>query len=186
MMLVRKSSAVAVSFLAISTVCYAQDDARPVFYVGVGGSYIFENFEDANDRGINVDGSLGFNAKLGARFQPNFAVELDYLFIDGFDLNDVVELDGFTYSANGKGYLSTGRIQPYGLFGVGWADLEANARGLRISSSASDLFYRFGVGADMHVTEHITFYLEASYDLATGDIKKTDFIPVTVGLQYRF
>ncbi len=184
------SSILALSVLLVTTLSYADDYTKPGFSLGVGGSMIFENF-DTGISGLDFDESPGFNVKLGYRVNELFEAEIDYLFIDGFDGTvsgvQALELDGFALTGNGKLYLQTGKVQPYGLLGIGMADLEIrDTLGLGLSSSESDLVFRFGGGLDIYAVENVLFFAEVSYFLTHGDIEDTDFIPVTIGAKYKF
>jgi len=185
-----KSSILALSVMLVTTLSYADDYTKPGFSLGVGGNIIFDNF-DTGTTALDFDESLGFNVKLGYRVNDHFEVEMDYLFIDGFDGTvfgvKALELDGFALTGNGKLYTSTGKVQPYGLFGIGIADLEIrDTIGLGLSLSESDLVLRFGGGLDIYATENVLFFAEVSYFLTQGDIEDTDFIPITVGAKYKF
>tara|TARA_B100001971_G_scaffold214947_1_gene255758 strand:- start:508 stop:1287 length:780 start_codon:yes stop_codon:yes gene_type:complete len=160
--------------------------ARTGFYGGVGGAFSIETFNsEKTTELIDID-----NAKFGYRGHPNFAVEVDTLFLEEFDIGDIGfdgdgELDGFALSVNGKGYLSTGAIQAYGLAGIGWADMDAKILGVK-NKSLSDIFARLGVGVDFYLTHVVIVYMEGSYVLPAGGNKNADFVPFTVGFQYRF
>lgn len=185
-----RSMIVTLSVLFVVSISYAGDYARPGFSLGVGGGLIFENF-DTGTTSVDFDESAGFNAKLGYRVNDYFEGEIDYIYIDGFDgtMSGVkaLKIDGYAVTVNGKLYPSTGRAQPYGLVGIGMADLEASdTLGLGLSSSETGSVFRLGGGLDFYAAENTVFFVEASYYLTQGDIEDTDFIPVTVGAKYKF
>ena len=185
-----KSTIVTLSILFVVSISYAGDYAKQGLSLGVGGNLVFDNF-DTGINGLGFDESAGFNAKLGYRVNDHFEGEIDYIYIDGFDGTisgiKALELDGYALTVNGKLYPSTGRAQPYGLVGIGLADLEIrDTIGLGLATSDSDLIFRLGGGLDFYAAENTIFFVEASYYLTQGDIEDTDFIPVTVGAKYKF
>src|SRR5689334_717400 len=97
------------------------DYGRRGWYVGGGATYAFEQFPDHRD--VSVDGTPGFKALGGYRVLPNLAAELDVDYLHGFDVHvdgyDAGSIRGVATTVNGKGYLTTGRVQPYGVAGIG-------------------------------------------------------------------
>lgn len=165
---------------------YAQDYARKGFYTGVGGSAAFEDFDIG---GLDVDTvAPGVNFKAGYRFLPNFAGEFDFLYVDGWEVEDVIDLTALAFSARGKGYLSTGRIQPYAAVGVGVVEGDASVEvfGVKVSTDETEFAANFGGGVDFYATKNIVLYAEATYYLTTGDLDDFPFIPVNMGFQFRF
>ncbi len=141
----------------------------------------------------------GANIKAGYRLHPAFALELDYQYISGFEAevtrndslfsstNTVKIEDGYAVTARAKGFLSAGMFQPYGAIGVGIADLNIEGELPREFAFADlDFVTSFSVGLDVVTIAKITFYLETSYFLTTGNIKNLDFVPIYLGVQYRF
>jgi opacity protein-like surface antigen len=163
---------------------------------------------------LQGDDSPGVDIRGGYRFHPNFAIEGDLQYFTGFDLNikkialngqnipipssidtKVGSIDTLAMTFNGKAYLLTGRIQPYGLLGLGFtrASFDPNAKGVH---SEDDFVFalRFGAGVDCYTTENIVVYLEASYLSPHSDYKfgkgdpgiGADINSLTLGVQYRF
>jgi len=199
----------------------AQSYDREGAYVGVGFSYGFENFglsktEDAASDIIGArvelgaDDSPGFDIRGGYRLHPNFAIEGEIQYFTGFDLNidnmstrgETINLnekfgsiDTLAVTVNAKGYVLTGRVQPYGLFGIGLARANFDPEIEGVDSQDDNQFaVRFGAGVDFYATENIVINAEAGYLLPTSDYKfgegdpglGGDIIPLTIGLQYRF
>ena len=80
---------VGMTFLFGSAV-YAQDYDRSGAYVGVGWSFAWDDFEDELESGgvrADVDGSFGINGRVGYRFHPKVAAELEYEWYDDFDFD---------------------------------------------------------------------------------------------------
>ena len=185
---------VALMFPFGSTV-HAQDPdyARSGAYVGAGGFGAFENFDGTGP--LDVDDSWGLNARVGYRFHPRFAAEIQYEWYDDFEIDvlgfTVAEVDGWSLTANGKAYLLTGRIQPYALLGGGYLEGELDTSGLGISADDNAFMWRFGGGFDIYAVggqgqEHIVLSLEATYLLPIAELDDLEFWTIGVGLQYRF
>jgi opacity protein-like surface antigen len=198
---------------------WAQNYDRKGLYVGLGFSYAFQNFglskteqavSDAlggnTSVALEADDSPGFDIRGGYRFHPNFAIEGEVQYFTAFDLNvrnisaggqstKVGSIDTLVMTVNAKGYALTGRIQPYGLLGLGsmLASFDPNAEGVD-SEDDRTFAVRFGAGVDCYATENIVVYLEVSYLLPISDYKfggsdpglGGDIIPIGVGAQYRF
>lgn len=154
-------------------------------YVGLGALYAVELFDDG-PLGAATDNSWGFELRGGYRFHPNFAAELLYQYYADFD-TDPGHLDGWSVSANLKGYLMTGRVQPYGLLGLGF--IAGNGSGGNYNQAAKpgdDFMMRFGGGLDVCITEHISMGPEFAYILPTSDAQDLDMLTVSLGMNYRF
>ena len=179
-----------ISLIVVSSLAYAGDYSPPRLSLGLGGSIVYENFDTGIDD-LTFDESSGLNAKVGYRISDNFALELDYLLIDGFKADmygvEALELDGHVFTINAKLYPFTGPVQPYGLLGMGIADLEIkDTLGMGLSESESDTVLRAGAGVDILINRNLTFFTELSYYLTQGDIEDTDFLPLTAGIKITF
>jgi opacity protein-like surface antigen len=199
----------------------AQSYDRQGAYVGVGFSYGFENFglgktEDVVSEAVGTsvklgaDDSPGFDIRGGYRLHPNVAIEGEIQYFTGFDVKiDQVttgahvinadqkfgSIDTLAVTMNAKGYVLTGRVQPYGLLGIGLARASFDPDIEGVDSQDDTAFaVRFGAGVDFYATENIVINAEAGYLLPTSDYKfgegdpglGGDIIPLTVGVQYRF
>jgi len=116
------------------------DYSRNGIYVGLGGSYGIEAFDDDADVEISsllaslgyagldvdldVDNSFGMNGRVGYRFHPHFSVELKAEWLNGFDTDVTevapvmgpftnMELETWVITGSMKAHLLTGRYQPY-------------------------------------------------------------------------
>jgi opacity protein-like surface antigen len=165
------------------------DYARRGWYVGGGVTYAFEQFPDHHD--LAVDDSPGFKVLGGYRVLPNLAAELDADYLHDFDVQvggtDVAHIRGVATTLNGKGYLTTGRVQPYGVAGIGGlyvAGLDSSLH--NILGVNGGFLTRVGGGLDLYATEHVVLNAEATYDLPTGRVSDLRFVPLTIGAQYRF
>ncbi len=189
----------------------AQDDfARKGFYVGLGGTYAIDTFENELEDeiedalggpvNVSVDDSLGINGRIGYRFHRHFSAEVQAEWLDGFEA-DVsvpgfgkiagVDLEPWVVTGNVKGHLLTGRYQPFLLVGLGVMTAKAKVRdtvglGLSASERLTDFTTRFGAGVDLYATEKVVFSVGADYVLPIGDLDDADYVSVGWGLQYRF
>jgi opacity protein-like surface antigen len=174
---------------ALATEPGGADYARRGWYVGGGATYAFEQFPDGH--GLDVGNSPGVKALGGYRVHPNFGAELDVDYLHDFDFDvagyDVAHVRGVATTVNGKGYLTTGRVQPYAVAGVGGlyvAGVDASLD--NVLGLSGGFLTRFGGGLDLYATEHVVLNAEATYDLPTGRVSDLRFVPLTLGAQYRF
>lgn len=210
----------------------ADDDPfdRPGFYVGVGGSYQFNVFQDdiedvlqdelegsfLEGADFSIDDSGGINARVGYRAASFFAIELEYEWIDKYDIEgslagesgNLYGIEGHTLTANTKWFIPFWRIQPYLLLGGGVAIAEVDrgnlydiqivadelrAQGIDIKSGTkTNAAARAGLGLDLYITKHIVATTEATVVLTTlkepdvGDVDDLNYMSFSAGLQYRF
>jgi opacity protein-like surface antigen len=200
---------------------------RPGFYIGGGATYQFNAFsgriedviEDelkdvnpASNPNFDLDESFGANALLGYRIWSWFALELQYEWVDEYDIKGSVELpplsgklysiEGHTLTANTKWIIPFWRIQPYLLLGGGVAmsDVSKGSLADAFTSLGADIddgkhlkpAARGGLGLDLYITKHIVVNAQASAVLTTlknpdiGDIDDLNYMSFAAGLQYRF
>jgi opacity protein-like surface antigen len=129
---------------------------RSGFYIGLGGSYqwnVFENriedevvdaLEDEVpafvELGLDLEDSYGANATIGYRVFSFFAIEAEYEWVSKYDVTLTTNVDGIdarlysieghTLTANTKWILPTWRIQPYLLVGGGVAIADVDRGGI--------------------------------------------------------
>jgi len=165
-----------------------EDFARTGGFVGGGfvGALNETDFEDL------TGDSLGFDLRGGYRFHRHFAVEgqLTYTHSIGGDFGVTdVNFETLTGTVNLKGYLLPGRVQPYGLVGIGGtsAHAEADVYGTTVAEDTTTAFtFRGGGGVDIYLTPRVHLYTEATYVLLTGDFHGDGMIPLVFGAQVRF
>lgn len=125
---------------------------RPGFYFGVGASLQYNAFQsqvedaitdeitsaDLVIQSLDIDESFGVNATIGYRVASFFALELEYEWIDRYDIGAggqftvgapdpvsdsgaLYSIEGHTLTANTRWILPIWRIQPYLLIGGGFS-----------------------------------------------------------------
>ena len=178
---------------------YAQDYARNGFYIGVAGSIgidaaVEDEFQKVTGVDVDIDEAGGLQARLGYRFHPRISAEIHFEWLDDADISvlaaggkDAMTLERFTYTANAKAYLLTGRFQPFLFAGAGLMQVEVeDTLGFGLSETDEDFAARFGGGIDIYATEKFAVSLDTSYVLPTGDLKDFDYVSIAWGFQYRF
>ena len=165
-----------------------EDFGRTGAYIG-GGFVGALNETDLDDA---TGDSLGFDLRGGYRLHPHFAVEGQLSYLDNiggnFGVADV-DLKTLIGTANVKGFLLTGRVQPYAQAGIGGTALHAKASFLGntvASDSDTEFTFRGGGGVDVYVSPRVNLYTEATYVLLTGDFAGSGFVPFVFGAQFHF
>jgi opacity protein-like surface antigen len=190
----------------------AEDDDpfdRPGFYVGLTGVYAHNVFEDkiedsiddelvagVSNFSLDIKDSGGLNALVGYRVASFFSTELQYEWIDEYDIKasasfgplsasgTVYSIEGHTLTLNTKWIIPFWRIQPYILIGGGLAvykvDRGSAASPLEFATGGdldidggthSALAGRFSTGIDWYVTQHIVINTQANVVLSTRNFK---------------
>ncbi|MCA9473209.1 MAG: porin family protein [Nitrospira sp.] len=159
--------------------------ARNGFYIGGGGMYALEEF---NDTGVlSFKDSEGFNFRLGYRFHPHFAIEAEGERVIGFDLKQAtLDIETWTATLNAKVFALTGRIQPFGLVGIGAMTATADSSLLRSNITETGIAARFGGGADFYLTPNWLINAEITYVAPGGDVDDLDYVALGGGIQFRF
>jgi len=148
-------------------------------YFGIGGAFALERFDIEGQQ--HDSGSVLFRA--GYRGLPWLAVELQGEVLPHFEGSGSAENDvsAFQVSVNGKLVLPLGRVEPWAMFGIGILDVDEDEGGRR-----DDFAFRYGVGADLHLTSRWSLYVEAAYLLPTGSVDRYDYATFGGGLLFRF
>lgn len=169
--------------------------------------------------GASTDDAYGgFNARVGYRMHPFFAAEVqteyvaDFsarILIDDSESNPALELlntkildrhDLWTTTANLRLIIPTGRVQLFGLGGLGLFHNKSKEKRVRFidpvsgveldktfgEESGVELAVRTGGGIDFYATEHIVLNVEASYVIPFGRFDHLDYLSLSLGAAYRF
>lgn len=204
---------------------------RSGFYAAVGATYqynvlggeIESVLEDEVDdvllganSSFDLDDSLGVHALVGYRVAKWFAVELEYEWVDEYEIEGSTQtpapasgylysIEGHTLTVNTKWVLPTWRIQPYFLLGAGLAISDVGEGNLVDALGALDAVgeaiddgtqlapaARAGLGLDLYMTRHIVLNVRGSVVVTTleePDVDNADdlnYMAFGAGLQYRF
>jgi opacity protein-like surface antigen len=123
-----------------------------------------------------------FTTKYATDSQPGDNVFGDTSWVQGDRASGTVL---WNVSANAKGYILTGRFQPYGLIGLGYG--QAKTAPVASTSIIDRGFVaRFGIGTDLMVSEEVGLNLAASYLLPTGKLSDFDYFTLQFGVVLRF
>lgn len=141
-----------------------------------------------------MDIEPGFGGRGGYRFHPHFSGEVQFEWLAPRDIkrggSKAAKLKTVTATANAKGYLLTGRIQPYLLTGIGLmhSDLDGTNVGFGglPKKQSDDFLARFGGGVEIYIDPETVLTLESNYMLPTGDASDLDHVLVSLGFQLRF
>jgi len=182
--------------------------ADPGAYLMLAGVNSFDHFVGAER---DFDNSWGFAIRGGYRMNRFVAFEGSFEFLAGYEVdvalpNDEalsLTVDGGTATGNVKVYAPwLGRIQPYGLVGIGgqWARLRTtNPTGFVCDpffwycsgtytelDNAGAFTSKFGAGVEFWLSEDLGLVVDAAYTLPTGDLKDLRSTSLTWGAIFRF
>ena len=144
---------------------------------------------------LSVDNSLGINGRAGYRCHRRFSAEVEVEWLNGFDSDvsapgfgkiDTIDIEPVVVTANMKGYILTGRYQPFLLVGGGVMTAEFKSRGVPGSITLNEFTMRFGGGIDLYATKNVVVTVGADYVLPFDDLKDLDYISIGWGFEYRF
>jgi len=202
--------ALALTSLLAGSTAQADEFGRRGFYVGVNAAYGFDLFQTqlytalgAPTSQLTYSDSWGVNARVGYRLLSFLAVEAQYEWLDGIDINYQNRLIG-TYSpnvltGNFKLLLPTWRLQPYALAGIGLTSWRLDiAPGIPLPGASDTGFaFRGGAGVDIYLTKNIVLNTEGTAVLNTAQFvlpgtgaatiqSNLYYFSLSAGLTYRF
>jgi opacity protein-like surface antigen len=180
-------------------------------YIGIGGSYAYENFDIDDDylaeRGLSLDfdNTWGMNLKVGYHINRLFSLEFNLDFLPGFDWDGSTTYLGVPIAMDAEAdittYMIAGKISPdlgseiirpfvVGGFGImhGDLDVRANAAGYYVadSDSETDMCGKIGLGVDFFVQQNVSIGLEGAYVWGLGDMDEVRYVNYTLGVAYHF
>ena len=178
--------------LCFSTSSYGQDDSGRRGYVGIGASYIWEDYDFDS---INVDDTLGINVKIGGHVTNWMALEMDFAYLTETELNESIVVSGTPikidfdvevwtlmlltkFSAD----IGTGMPKPFLVAGGGLMYVEAGGG----ADDEADLCVKLGLGADYFATENVSIGLEGAYVWGLNDVEEVRYVDLTLGVAYHF
>jgi opacity protein-like surface antigen len=180
--------------------------ARDGWYVGAsiaGASYTGLAYE-AEQRagtltgefvGATVDSAAGLNARGGYRLHPRVAIEAQFEWLTEVDVdivgnveqNAALSVGSWTTTLNGKGYIFTGRFQPFLTAGLGAISVDVTDRtGLDLRNDDVGFVLRMGGGMDFYVNPKWLIELDLTYVLPTWGTAPFTYLSGGIGVGYRF
>lgn len=195
----------AILLLVMATVFFTgnvQADEKQ-YYVGVGGTYLFPNFdyEDVVDWDSHA---WGVNTKFGYRLARTLYIQIDadYIFpIDGaLKLNQSIggDVEILTGIVSLKGYFPRFTIiKPYVIAGAGImhynvdfntaAHAAANANGFQLpDDEETSLCFKVGGGVDFLINDSISFGIEGNYTGGMEEVDEVEYINIGAGFNFYF
>ena len=146
---------------------------------------------DVDEAGVSgdVDDTHGISGRLGYRFHPHIAVELQADRYQDFDVDGTalgVPFDGkveaWSLMSNGKAYLLTGQFQPYGLLGAGILDADITLTddlglGIKVSEDDTAFAWQVGAGVDYYLQDKdLAVTVEGAYHVPTGEPRRSEVL----------
>jgi hypothetical protein len=164
------------------------DDAnRTGPYLGLAGTWGVEKFNDANN--INIDDSIGFNARGGYRALSWLSAEVQGEWLAKWNVDfgaDSGDLEMHMLGGNLRLNLPTGLIQPYALVGGGWMHADLSGASAPSGYEGDGAFARIGGGMEFYPWPWLALDASVSYVIPTGDVDNLQFLSITWGALYRF
>jgi hypothetical protein len=218
----------------------AEDFDRRGFFIGAGAGFAGENFSrrpvndiadifsnqarlavtySGPDTVAKADDSWSVKGRGGYRCHSRYSVGATFEYFGGFDTEWLGtlgqgsdDIDIFVTTVDIKGYLLTGRYQPYLLLGGGTMNVSTkvtNPNGINGATegpqppegdpplfptfgpviqnrSYTDFVFRFGGGFDVYATDNIVVNLDVNYLVPLGDVSGVGMYTVGGGIEYRF
>jgi len=189
--------------ITFSTMLCAQELRSSNYYVGIGGSYAFENFDiDEDDVDLDFDDTWGLNIKAGYRFSEQLALEFNFDYLYEFEADDTERISGIpvpveaelqiiTYMIVGKfwPWPSPGAVKPFFDVGIGLMDADLDVEVVEIdvgSESETDFCAKLGGGVDFFLDQNVSIGAEGSYVWGFGDLDEIEYFNLTFGIAYHF
>lgn len=143
----------------------------------------------------DAEAAVGLNARVGYRLHPRVAGEVQFEWLSSSDISltgaidqsSAFETQSWVVSANAKGYVLTGSLQPYLLLGAGVmrSDLDDNENfGFEVDEYG--FVGRLGGGLEYYFTPRLVATVDVTYVLPADKLAEFEYISAGLGLQYRF
>lgn len=174
------------------------DYARLGRYAGGGLALGFDAFKGGGASQEDFSTAVGVDAWVGYRLLSNVAIEAQFEVLGRFDEGST-KTSVLTFMGNIKGFFFTGRIQPYGVVGVGGVHVRPDklrfgngncslpgSKSTGCKDSGTGFAARIGAGVDYWLTPQISLGASYSYVLTTGGAKGRDYQNLVMAAQYRF
>lgn len=165
------------------------------FYVGAGGSYAVENFDDDDDdfKDINYDNSWGINAKVGYHLHELLDLEFNYDYLNKFEVDDSSTVLGTRFDVDIDVEVMTYMFTLKGFFPIASEKVKLSvvaAGGLMYAEAGSDNEIdgcaKLGLGLDYFLIQNFSAGIEGNYTLGFGDLDDIRYFNFTLGVAYHF
>jgi opacity protein-like surface antigen len=188
---------------ATAPVAEESEYGRRGWYAGLGFIYAPSAFklDDAESQlpssrvasnSLGGNNKFGLDARVGYRLRPRWALEGNYQYVPGFEVErggagKLVDLNVHGLWLNGKMiFLTEDTFQPYLLGGAGMLHVNSDATIPGFSADGTGFAGRMGAGADVWLRRDLVVNVEFSVVLPTGPVADVRYLPLVFGAQYRF
>ena len=139
----------------------------------------------------SVDMGYGLGVTYGVRAERWFSLEMDFEWIEGYDIYqstvlgpNVDKLEQYSLNLSfGFRPINHRIFDPFLQIGGGWTRVSMK----NAHANGDGFAFRFGLGSDFWVTDHIGIRLEGRYLLpATRGLEDLDSVAARAGVFYRF
>jgi hypothetical protein len=157
--------------------------AATSLYVGAGGSYAVENFdEDGDFINTNYDNSWGVNAKVGYHLHELLDLEFNFDYLEEFEGDAGVDVEVMTYMFTLKGFfpIASEKVKLSVVAGGGLMYAEAG------SDDEIDGCAKLGLGFDYFLIQNFSAGIEGNYTLGFGDLDDIQYFNFILGVAYHF
>jgi len=158
-------------------------------YIGAGASAAIESFDSTP--GVNVENAEAWDALLGYRMSPHFAVEAQGQLVQAFNVDSrQVSRDGsvenWSLTLGAKVFPFEGPIQPFLAAGFGLMDLRSSSRVTLLNEDTKDWVTAIGGGVDFPLGDRFTLELAGRYYLPQDELEPFEYWSAGANVQYRF
>jgi opacity protein-like surface antigen len=195
--------------LCFPALSYGQGGGGHGVYIGIGGSYVIENFDVKSENILGTtydpdfDDTWGVNVKIGNHFTKWFSLEFDYDYLFDFESEKTLNIIGLpvktelnaqinTYMIVAKFSAGSGMVQPFFVAGGGMMNVEADARASAGGTSASDSdsetdpCAKVGLGLDFFLNDNVSIGIEGTHVWGFNDLDEIKYFSLTSGVGYHF
>ncbi len=159
--------------------------------------------------GVQVKPGWGVNGRIGYRFHPRVAVQLQGEWISNFEIatskgrreeprgkQQIEDIETWVATGDVRFFFLTGRVQPNLSLGIGAMGVDVKNRSSAgrggtpsVTSDRSDgtgLAARVGAGLEFVLNRNVVVGLDASYVIPTGGIQDFDYVSIVFGFGLRY
>lgn len=161
----------------------AEEEFTASKYGGLGLALGLQQFDFVGT--ANFDEGIGADVVIGYRGHPNVAMEAQFVYMQGIDIESgVFDVEYEIFTANMKYFPFDGQFEPYVLAGLGGGRV-----GIKSGAGKNDdsgAVFRFGVGTEVNLSESLALVLGTQYLFTFGAIEGFDTLELKFGVVSRF